>query len=697
MQKATSESASPEQDRQTEAVCDRRPPPRMWLGDPRFRVVVLLGLLLIVTFTVQRAIVLTATWNRFEQVSGAEIFQSFLVGLRYDVVVCCMLLLPLIPLSLTIACLLRQRWFQNVVAGYCALVLALVFFTCVVDGFFFEEIGERLNHKVIDYLEYEYIYTIIWHEYPVIPVMIVTAAILLLAHRLVRRLGFGRRHDKADPDAAGKRPRTPLWAAICWPAVLVPLLVLGIRGSIGPKALNTGPAYFSSSMPLAQLTLNGLFTLREAVVSAAVRHRNLADHLELLGEEEALAKAVELLARPEDRFCNDPDNPLRRITDTGRPRKDYNVVVVVLESLSWPYVGPMGGDERLTPTLNALMVEGVLMDRCFAVGGRTTRGFSGVIGGFPDLPGKSVTTRIEAEGNFLTLCSVLAPRGYDTVFIYAGQPYYDHRQSFLGSNGCSRFVFSDKFRTRTFRSHLGWCDQDLFDQAHREFAAADKPFCAILLTLTFHKDYDIPAGKIQPVEAGHRYARQLDAIRYTDWALGRFMEKARKAEYFDRTIFVFVADHKGGFKERPSTLASYRIPFLIYAPAILPARRVSTVCSQTDVPPTIMSLLGGSYEHCFFGSSVLDRPKEAGRALIQDKSFLALMDANEEALLVPFGAAPTLFKYTAPNGLAEQTATDPATQARRDQMRRQATALLQSAYILFQRGAYNLRKSPAPE
>ena len=666
----------------------------MWLGDPRFRIVVLLGLLLMVTFTVQRAIILMATWNRFGQVSGGELFRSFLVGPRYDVVVCCMLLLPLTPLCLVTAGLLRRRWLQNVVAGYCALVLTLVFFTCVVDGFFFAEFGGRLNHKAINYLKYDYIYTIIWDEYPVIPVMIVTAVILLLAHRLVRRVGFGRWYDSGAPDGAGKCPRMPLWAAICWPAMLVSLLILGMRGTIGPKALNTGPAYFSNSIPLAQLTLNGLFTLREAVVSEAIRHKNLANQLELLSEEDALGKTVELLARPEDRFCNDPENPLRRITDTGRPRKNYNVVLVVMESLSWPYVGPMGGDERLTPELNAMIAEGVFMDRCFAIGERTTRGFCGVIGGFPDLPGKSVTTRIEAEGNFLTLCSILTGRGYDTMFIYAGQPYYDHRQSFLGSNGCLRFVFSDKFRTRTFRSHLGWCDQDLFDQAHRVFTAADRPFCAVLLTLSFHKNYNIPAGKIKPVEAGHHYARQLDAIRYTDWALGRFMEKARKAEYFDRTIFVFVADHMGGFKEHPNTLASYRVPFLIYAPAILPARRVSTVCSQTDVPATIMSLLGGAYEHCFFGSSVLDRPREVGRAMIQGKAFLALVDANEEALLVPFGGAPRLFKYTAPNDLTEQTATDATTQARRDQMRRQATALLQSAYILFERGAYNLRKSP---
>src|SRR5207248_10005077 len=51
----------------------------------------------------------------------------------------------------------------------------------------------------------------------------------------------------------------------------------------------------------------------------------------LFRSDEALRLAKELLARPQDRFLDDLDNPLRRITDTGRPRQDYNVVLVVLE------------------------------------------------------------------------------------------------------------------------------------------------------------------------------------------------------------------------------------------------------------------------------------------------------------------------------------------------------------------------------
>ena len=120
------------------------------------------------------------------------------------------------------------------------------------------------------------------------------------------------------------------------------------------------------------------------------------------------------------------------MTDTGRAQKDYNVVLVVLEGVGWQYVGAMGGQKGLTPNLDALAADGILMDHCFAIGSRTNRRFAGIVCGYPDLPGKSITTRIESEGNFLTLGSLLRRRDYETMFIYAGQPMDDHRQSFLG-------------------------------------------------------------------------------------------------------------------------------------------------------------------------------------------------------------------------------------------------------------------------
>ena len=161
------------------------------------------------------------------------------------------------------------------------------------------------------------------------------------------------------------------------------MVVLGIRGSLGNKPINTGPAYFSNSASLAQLTLNGAFTLGESLDSIITKTVDLKRYYQLLSEDEAFTLVLRSLAQPEDHFLGNLDNPLRRTTNTGKPLQDYNVVLVILEGLSWHYVGAMGGDPRLTPSLNALANHGLLMDHCFAVGERTTRAFSGIVSGFP--------------------------------------------------------------------------------------------------------------------------------------------------------------------------------------------------------------------------------------------------------------------------------------------------------------------------
>ena len=654
--------------------------------NPRVRVPVLLFAAVVLLSAVQRLAVLLGHPERLADATAGELARAFAVGLRFDAVVAALVTLPpLLIVSLAPPGWLDRKAFRRGLSALCATLLALVTFAGVADFYFFREFDERLNHKALTYLDQPYTYKVIWHQYPVIPALLGTAAVLALVAWGVGRVAFrGRVQDFR------------LGGRLACPAVLGVLLAVAIRGSVGPKPLNAGPAYFGDSPTLAQLTLNPLYTLREAAVSMTFRSEDLAEHLPVLPEAEAIELATRLIVRPDDRPLGDSANPLRRITDTGKPRRDHNVVLVVLESLSWHYIGAMGGDARLTPNFNALCEDGVLMERCFAVGDRTTRGFAGIVSAHPDLPGRSVTTRIETTGNFFTFGSLLRDRGYLTMFIYAGQPMYDHRQSFLRSNGYERLVFEDEFDSRTFRTDLGWCDEDLFNESLRQFDAAaedenGRPFFATLLTLSFHRPFEIPPGKVEPVDPTFRYTRQLNCIRYADWALGGFMERARRASWFDRTLFVFVADHTGGYAQLPLDAASYRVPFLMYGPKILPTpERVRAVCSQTDVIPTVMSVLGGRYEHCAFGSDVRGRPPEAGMAVLQRSSGeLSLVDHDGSVVVLPFGGEPRLFRHEMPGSLSPVDISEPSSERRRQELSRRAVAMLQTANAVFERGAHH--------
>ena len=57
-----------------------------------------------------------------------------------------------------------------------------------------------------------------------------------------------------------------------------------------------------------------------------------------------------------------------------------------------------------------------------------------------------------------------------------------------------------------------------------------------------HSPFDFPPGKIKLID-GIPEKSELNAIKYADYAIGRFFEDAKKEAYYKDTIFVIVADH----------------------------------------------------------------------------------------------------------------------------------------------------------
>ncbi len=651
------------------------------LCSARYKLTLLILAAALLAFSFQRLLLYLFTHADYAGCSMGQIATAFLRGLRFDLVAAAMLAAPFALLFLLLPPIVDRlngfRMFLSFLAGF---VLTLILFVCTADFFFFLEFGARLDIKVLQYFHYDYIHKIVIEDFHAIPLFAVCGLLLI---------GLGVWVYKKIFPAPGQRIS---WLANLAGFFLIAVaLALSIRGSVGPKAINTGPAYFSQSNRLAQLTLNGLFTIREAAYSYYGRKESIAELYPLLAREKAFRTARKTLKTKKDRFVDKTEQPVMRVTDTGKPQKDYNVVLVMMESMSWPYIQAMGGMSAVTPNLNRLIRNGIFMENCFSVGTRTTRGVSGIIAGFPDLPGESITTRENSVGEIRTIGSILENRGYNTMFVYAGQPYYDHRQSFLGSNGFTDFVFAEEFPQTTFANHLGWCDEDLFLAAHKEFTEQEAPFFATLLTLSFHRDYNIPEGKIEPAFPDHPHSKQIRCIQYMDWAIGRFMQKARKAGYFEDTIFVFTADHCGGFLSTEPEPAAQRIPFLIYAPDILGSRErcVEQVCSQTDIAPTIMALLGGRYRHSFFGSDVLSRPPAKGGALLQDNhGILSYIDSRRYMVrVVPHEKTAGLYRFHPPD-----TVTPAKTEIGGDKIRRnlknRCISLIQTAAYMYHKQTY---------
>ncbi|HWI41379.1 MAG TPA: LTA synthase family protein, partial [Verrucomicrobiae bacterium] len=341
-----------------------------------------------------------------------------------------------------------------------------------------------------------------------------------------------------------------------------------------------------------------------------------------------------LLAEKDPFTSGDPQGIERRVTGRGGEQRK-NVIVVVEESMSGEYLASFGNRDHLTPNLDRLAKESLFFTHLYATGTRTVRGLEAITLSIPPLPGTSLIKRPD-NGGFFSWGSVMREKGYETSFVYAGYGYFDNMNAFFAGNGfdiVDRASFAPS--EVTFSNAWGVCDEDLFGkviQVSRDSWKRGKPFFTMVMTTSNHRPYTYPKGKIDiPPKHGRK-----GGVKYADYAIGRFIESARREPWFDDTVFVFVADHCASSAGKVALpVKRYEIPLLVYAPKMVRPAVVDTMMSQVDIAPTVLGLLNFGYRSRFLGRDVLGGDPARGRAFISTYQKLGYITGDRLVVLSP--------------------------------------------------------------
>jgi len=334
-------------------------------------------------------------------------------------------------------------------------------------------------------------------------------------------------------------------------------------------------------------------------------------------------------------------NELEGIDDThyksissDKEEKKYNIILIMVESLSAEYMGIYGGKNNLTPNLDELTKKSLFFNNLYATGTRTVRGMEAVTLSVPPTPGRSIVKRPDNHDMF-SAGYLFGQRGYENKFIYAGHGYFDNMNDYFSHNGfdiVDRNDFEDS--EVSFSNVWGVCDEDLLNKVLRESDksyAQKRPFFNFVMTTSNHRPYTYPDGKIDiPSHSGRN-----GGVKYTDYAIGEFLEKAKSKPWFDNTIFVVIADHNGGSAGKSSLpVWRYKIPLIVYAPKIIKPQVVTKLSSQIDTIPTILSMMHWSYKSLFYGNDMLDS-KYVQRAFIGNYQKLGYLKSKNLFILEP--------------------------------------------------------------
>lgn len=473
------------------------------------------------------------------------------------------------------------------------IALAALLFGALAEVVFWREFGARFNFIAIDYL----IYTTevignIRESYPVGPLL---AGIAVLA---TLTLFLSRRRLRFDDAPRTLRRRAALLAA----ALALPLA--------SGKLANVNQMEGSGNAWADELSGNGLFSL------AAAMHRNELDYDKFYRTLPA-ERAEAVLAGLGTGFAPRA-NPaaLLPAPRTALPapflHRPKNVVLISVESLSAEFLGAYGGTKGLTPNLDRLAAGGLMFERAFATGTRTVRGLEALSIGTPPIPGQAVVRR-PGNAHLATLGEQLEHQGFGSFFLYGGYGYFDNMNAYFGANDYKVVDRTDlPADTVVFENVWGVADESLFDGTLRELdgaAQTHKPFFAHVMTTSNHRPFTYPGGRIDIPSPGGRDG----AVKYTDYAIGRFIEAARGRPWFEDTLFVITADHGASVAGKTRLpVAKYRIPLIFYGPALLRPGVESRMASQIDIPPTLLHVLGAEGRGDFLGVSLFD-PAAAAR------------------------------------------------------------------------------------
>ena len=575
----------------------------------------LCALIMMVMFTLLRVALLVYNREMILDTPASTFLEAFANGLRFDLRIVVYFSIPLL-LALLSAKAMTMR---GVLRFWLLAASSLALFLGLMEMDFYREFHQRLNGLVFQYVKEDpkTVMSMLWYGFPVVRYLLAWAVgtvILYFAFRGADRI------TRSSTASGASRAVAPWYGRVAVFMVLLLVCVVAARGTLrqGPP-LRWGDAYTTDSNFANQLGLNGSLSL---IAAAKSRFGDDRTNIWKATLEQPVAQQTvrDMLLTENDKLVDPDTAPVRR--DTTPPAEKTlpikNVVVILMESFAGHSVGALGRPGNITPYFDNLAKEGLLFERFFSNGTHTHQGMFATMACFPNLPGFEYLMQTPEGSHKLSgLPELLSARKFDDVYVYNGDFAWDNQSGFFSNQGMTTFVGRNDFVDPVFSDPTwGVSDQDMFNRGLEELKKREgkEPFYALLQTLSNHTPYALPTPlPVEPVTDRGSLNEHLTAMRYSDWALGQFFEKARKEPYFKETLFVVVGDHGFGNEQQISEmdLGRFNVPLLLIGPGIQEkfGARNDTVGTQVDIVPTIMGRLGGEFRQQCWGRDLLTLPE----------------------------------------------------------------------------------------
>lgn len=595
-----------------------------------FKELLKIYLLFIALFVLGRLGLYVLYADRLHDITFAESLLSFLYGLKLDTMTTSIILIiPALILTLT------PQYFAKTAArllnGYVLVFLLLAVYIENATFPFVAQYDVRPNYLFVEYLKYpQEVISMILKEYPM---QLVVAFIMLMVTAWL--------FVRFSPLKFEAALSTPLWKRLLLLLPITALLFIGIRSSLGHRPANVSDALYSTNRMANEIAKNSLYSIGDAYYSYSKESDKLVNSYGKINLSEAYQRVSTRLNIPKG-----SDLPFNRTEATHFPSsKPKNLVIFIQESLGSQFVGFSGGDVSITPNLEKLSHEGLVFTNLFSNGTRSIRGLAAMSSGWLPVAGEGVVKRNKSQSDFFTVASLLKPLGYKSSFIYGGEGRFDNMRSWYMGNGFDEVIEQKDYKNPSFVSTWGVSDEDLVLKANEKFKTHVKngeKFVSVMFSSSNHSPFELPDGKID-FRAGEPRQGVNNAVKYADFAIGKFFEIAKKEAYYKDTVFIVVADHNVRvYGDDLVPVNMFHIPALIVADGLKP-QKFDRLSTQPDVLATALDLIGVNLTYPVLGHSIYSDAKQEMVLMMFNDTF-ALRIHDKVAIIQP-NKEPLTFVY----------------------------------------------------
>ena len=296
-----------------------------------------------------------------------------------------------------------------------------------------------------------------------------------------------------------------------------------------------------------------------------------------------------------------------------------NVVILIVESFGREYIGALnkelegGKYQGYTPYVDQLIGESTTFKDSYCNGRKSIDGMPSILCSIPMFVEPFILTPASMN-DFTGLAGLLGEEGYETAFFHGAQNGSMGFQAFARKTGFQKYYGRTEYEaakgTEDFDGTWAIWDEPFLQYYAEEMSRMKEPFMTAVFTASSHHPFEIPEKYKSVFPEGPLEIHKC--IRYTDMAIGKFFETARRQKWFENTIFVLTSDHTNmsDHKEYQTDLGGFCSPIIIYDPQKPEGEIQDKIAQQIDIMPTVLGLLGYQKPYLAFGIDVLNTPAE---------------------------------------------------------------------------------------